>query len=342
MRRATTLCLALAVASATLGVAQEKKSTGFVVTLGQDTIAVEWVERTSSTLTGFYVERVPRVIAWWYTATLRPDGSVERFELRGKRPGGQAVPSSVTMFAADQATVEVTEGDSTRTLAVPLQTYGTPWLRQSYGLYEQSIVRAKMSDMDSMPIAQLFPGSGRTRSSAVWRVSADTMGIAYFGLPMLASVDESGHIMGLTGRNTTGKVEVERVADLDVEGLLARFEAEEMAKGPVGSLSPRDTVNATIGTATLWVDYSRPSKRGRVVFGNLAPWNDVWRTGANSATHFNTSVDLQFGDVVVPAGTYTLWTIPTEGGATLIINTQTDQWGTWGGLGALTWPVKPL
>ncbi|HTD84256.1 MAG TPA: DUF2911 domain-containing protein, partial [Gemmatimonadaceae bacterium] len=76
------------------------------------------------------------------------------------------------------------------------------------------------------------------------------------------------------------------------------------------------------------VAYSRPLKRGRVIFGNIVPWNQVWRTGANAATMFTTDKDLVFGSTVVPAGKYTLWTVPGPTGAKLIFNSETGQWGT--------------
>ena len=93
-------------------------------------------------------------------------------------------------------------------------------------------------------------------------------------------------------------------------------------------LSPRDTAAQTIGPAHLVVDYGRPSKRRREIFGGLVPYDAVWRTGANEATHFRTDRDLTIGSIRVPRGTYTLWTIPARDAWTLIINRQTGQWGT--------------
>lgn len=93
-------------------------------------------------------------------------------------------------------------------------------------------------------------------------------------------------------------------------------------------LSPRDTTAQTIGSAHLVVDYGRPSKRRREIFGNLVPYDALWRTGANEATHFRTDRDLTIGTIRVPRGTYTLWTIPARDAWTLIVNRQTGQWGT--------------
>ncbi|MCA0377415.1 MAG: DUF2911 domain-containing protein [Gemmatimonadetes bacterium] len=94
-------------------------------------------------------------------------------------------------------------------------------------------------------------------------------------------------------------------------------------------LSPRDSISTTVAGSAIKVNYGRPSKRGRVIFGGLEKWGNVWRTGANEATHFTTSKALDFGGKVVPAGTYTLWTKLEESGKwELIVNKQTGQWGT--------------
>jgi hypothetical protein len=125
------------------------------------------------------------------------------------------------------------------------------------------------------------------------------------------------------------KVRVERLEQVEVEAIAARFTAEEASAGVASALSPRDTVRATIGGAEIMVDYGRPARRGRQILGQVVPWNAVWRTGANEATQFTTGRDLVFqGGVTVPAGTYTLWTLPAPGSVALIINRQTGQWGT--------------
>lgn len=92
--------------------------------------------------------------------------------------------------------------------------------------------------------------------------------------------------------------------------------------------SPRDSVHATIGGATIHVDYGRPSKRGRDIFGALVPWNQPWRAGANRATHFTTDKALAFGSTTVPAGTYTLHVLPVNATSwKLIISKKTGIWG---------------
>ena len=79
---------------------------------------------------------------------------------------------------------------------------------------------------------------------------------------------------------------------------------------------------------TVTIQYSRPSMRGRKIFGGLVPYGEVWRTGANAATSLKTDTALMIGNASVPAGSYTLYSLPTATSWKLIINKQTGQWGT--------------
>src|SRR5271167_4969425 len=88
--------------------------------------------------------------------------------------------------------------------------------------------------------------------------------------------------------------------------------------------SPPGTASVTFADGkTLTIAYSRPSMRGRQIFGGLVPYGQVWRTGANAATSFKTDVDLNIGGANVPAGSYTLYTLPGASNWKLIINKQT-------------------
>jgi hypothetical protein len=145
----------------------------------------------------------------------------------------------------------------------------------------------------------------------------------------VARVDSRGRIEGIDATATTIKTIAQRVPNLEFDNVVTGWAAAEAARGgTTGQMSPPDTVRTLIGGANLVVAYSRPFKRGRVIFGNIVPWNQVWRTGANAATMFTTDKDLAFGTTVVPAGKYTLWTVPTPTGAKLIFNSETGQWGT--------------
>jgi len=93
-------------------------------------------------------------------------------------------------------------------------------------------------------------------------------------------------------------------------------------------LSPPERSSTVIDGQTITIDYGAPSLRGRKILGELIPVNKVWRTGANAATTLKTPINLKIGDLDVPAGTYTVYSIVTEKGYQLIINKQIGQWGT--------------
>ncbi len=93
-------------------------------------------------------------------------------------------------------------------------------------------------------------------------------------------------------------------------------------------LSPRAAAEVGLTGATINIDYGAPSVRGRKIFGGLVPYGQVWRTGANAATTLKTTGLLMIGDLHVPAGTYTIYSLPTADGWKLIVNEQTWQWGT--------------
>jgi hypothetical protein len=78
---------------------------------------------------------------------------------------------------------------------------------------------------------------------------------------------------------------------------------------------------------TITVDYSSPRAKGRKIFGGLVPYNEVWRTGANEATTFVTTANLSVEGKDVPAGNYTIFTVPAQDSWTLIINKKTGEWG---------------
>jgi Protein of unknown function (DUF2911) len=78
---------------------------------------------------------------------------------------------------------------------------------------------------------------------------------------------------------------------------------------------------------TITIAYSSPRAKGRKIFGGLVPYGEVWRTGANDATTFVTGADLNIGGKDVPAGNYTIFTVPNADKWTLIINKKTGEWG---------------
>ncbi|WP_299129999.1 DUF2911 domain-containing protein [uncultured Winogradskyella sp.] len=91
--------------------------------------------------------------------------------------------------------------------------------------------------------------------------------------------------------------------------------------------SPKDTAEITLNDLKLEVEYNRPSKRNRTIFGALVPYNKVWRTGANEATTFKTNKNLLIDGILLKKGKYTLWTVPKQKSWKVMFNTKQYEWG---------------
>jgi hypothetical protein len=312
--------------------AQVSDRASFVTRLGDDTIAVEQFARSSDRIEGIRVLRAPRTSVIQYSAILNEDGSVRQFSA-AYRLGGEldAAPrwTSITDFTPRMAVTRFTSGLQTDTIRIPTESPAMPMLMHSYALYEQVVRRAKRTGGKKVRLALVYPGQRDAGGTWVSPVGGDSVAINYFHEDAArARIDGEGRILGLDARSTVLKVVVTRGDEMDVLAPARQFAARDAAGQGLGAISPSDSVHATVGVSRILVEYNRPSKRGRVIFGGLVPYDQVWRTGADAATHFTTSSDIRVGSTVLRAGSYTLWTIPGRSNATLIINSQTGQWGT--------------
>jgi hypothetical protein len=109
--------------------------------------------------------------------------------------------------------------------------------------------------------------------------------------------------------------------------LMAQEQRPAPSKG--GKASPHAAVSATVNGKKIEIVYGRPYKKGRKIFGGLEPYGKVWRTGADEATTLETEGDIMLGSVHVPAGKYSLFTVPNEKEWTLVVNKTVNQWGAF-------------
>ena len=338
---AKTVVAVLAFVASGSSAASAQTSGSFVSTLGVDTASVERYTRAKDKLEGDVLLRYPRVRIVHYVADL-DGGRFKGMSLVSRRvgvdPASPPTFSMVTLLGDTAATVEIQRGGKPDTVNSGRRSYRSgrvtpafPSEPPSFGLYEQMLAFNPPTGLDSVVVTQVSSGVGPSSTISMMRRGKDSVifNSSFFpGWIERASVDASGHITGVDATATTVKTITRRVSGVDFDAIARTWASVEAAKGAAGQMSPADTVRAAIGSANIEVAYSRPFRRGRVVFGNVVPFNQVWRTGANAATQFTTSADLVFGTTLLPAGKYTLWTLPTALGARLIINSQTGQWGT--------------
>ncbi|MEK7403242.1 MAG: DUF2911 domain-containing protein [Gemmatimonadota bacterium] len=296
-----------------------------VYRLGKDTAAIEHFSRTATKLTGEMVQRTGGVVfRLQYDFTLdkgRPTAAV----IRRRQADGTAFPNQPTewrlAFRADSAVREVVWADSTqrRAFAAP-NAFPAP-VTYVYGPMELLAAMGK-GKRDSVPAIGVAGNNvgyvGLETLDAALRIRSGSG--AY---PMLLTLDKDGRVQTVDGSFTTNKLLGTRVAGK------ADIAAIAKTMKPTGALSPRQTAYAAFQQGPIFISYASPAARGRSVWGGtLIPFDTIWRTGANEATHLATSKTIQLGDMTLAPGLYTLWTQHTRTGTFLIVNKQVGQWGT--------------
>ncbi len=94
--------------------------------------------------------------------------------------------------------------------------------------------------------------------------------------------------------------------------------------------SPKGKLEQVVGLTSISIEYSRPGVKGRTIFGDLVPYDKVWRLGANECTKFTCNTDIDFGGQVLKAGTYAMFAMPGKGETwKIMFNTDTKQWGAY-------------
>ena len=156
-------------------------------------------------------------------------------------------------------------------------------------------------------------------------LDADYFRIAWTHL----ALDASDQIVSADASETTEKTRSVRTGYIDVPAAAKQFVAADKAGKGVGIASPSAVARGTVGGELIVAAYSSPRRRNRPVLGTVVPYDKVWRTGANEATTLFFDRALEIGGASIPAGTYSLWTLPKRDGTVqLIINAQHGQWGT--------------
>ena len=307
--------------------AQQADSAAFVTLLGEDTLAVERFVWTPAGIEAETLLRSPTTRVGRYMLEMDADGQLVRYEGRVWAGGS---------FAGEPATTEsaVREGDAfayeriggraaSGTFESEVPVY--PFIDMIHWPFELMLRRAHAMGTPGEIAQPLFSGSRVQPFVVIDQGANNQFGVRHPSRgTMSVQTDDMGRMTGLDAGETTRALTVERVAWLDLPAIAQRFAAADEGGSPFGALSGRGEELATVHGAQISVDYGTPQKRGRVIFGGLLEWGALWRTGANSATHFTTSGDLAIGDLHVPAGTYTFFTRPQPDGGTLMINTRTN------------------
>ena len=304
----------------------------FVTTLGSDTLVVERVVHRPGRIDADVLSRVPRTMHTVYALELSPAGELTRYyaEVHDLRDGTVARRDSVVRVG-DSLRIVTTTGGDRRVTSVAAPRGTLPFIDMVHWPYEVLLQRARLG-AGSMT-APLLTGN-RITEFRVERISVDSATITHpLRGTMRAQVDVLGRLVRLDASGTTRKLVLERRGWMSFDELTSRWLALDKAGRGVTALSGRAQTSAKLGAVNVSVDYGTPAARGRAIWGALVPYGKVWRTGANEATHLTVEggtlvIGSGADTLAIPAGRYTLYSIPEAAGGTLIVNRQTGQGGT--------------
>ena len=308
--------IALTVAAAGCASERAAESYGFVATFGTDTVSVERVTRTASTLISDEVDRFPFIRQRHMVFDLTPDGKLSGKVMDVRTPCG-ATPAErgrrvTARFTSDSALITIADSVGTRRTA--LATHGAltvPHVSMMYSVIELEVATALAHAADAartpdsgIVYRQFYPDRNLGPSfvlhlGTVYPRGNNSVELRHDWLAGRGdiTIDCSRRMLRYSGMRSTCKVSVRRTTEVP-------------------------------DVASIVVDYGRPLARARTLRGNVIELGRVWRTAANAATQFATTAAITFRGLRPPAGTYTLWTVPHAHSVHLIVNNRSGQWGT--------------
>ena len=321
--------------------AQSTERGAYIARLGNDTVHIERFVRQDNRVSGTILQRTPTFRSITWSMTLDGKGDPARYEARTTDAAGAPLLNGVTgtmEFVGDTIVRTSYRNGQAETLriAAPNGTVPSPslpYVGVTFLSYEWGFAaarkRAAAGRDTSLYQLTLLAGQTQPSKTRAWVVGPDSAELSYFGVAKSGyRFDRAGQLVRADWTSTTYRYRIDRLPDADLEPIARAWSAAELSGHGFGALSPRDSAKATIGNAHLTFDYSRPAVRGRKIWGDVVPWDAVWRLGADMATHFTTDVDLAIGETTVPAGRYTLWILPSESESKLIVSRAVNVFGT--------------
>lgn len=309
----------------------------FVAKMGADTVSVETYTVLHNHLYGKAFIRVPEDYIGEFTIHFYPDGTIREFSVVAKDPRNSSVPFEaktgyfpyrLNMNCRNDSCIffNAEKGKAAETVlrhAAPAMDFVGGWV-PLISLMEWNSLRLWQSGIQRLPLRMINDGLG-VYPIAIEKKSSE---LFLFGGPFIEYtkiiVDENGRIRETNGLGTPWNYTVTKHPPMDVDLVARRL---SQTKG-IGVPSPDDTIRTRVKGSTLAIKYGRPLKRGRQVFGNVVPFDSLWRTGANGPTTVMLENDLQFAGTLVPKGAYSLYTVPGKSAWTLIFNKDLQRWPT--------------
>jgi len=256
---------------------------GFLVRLGADTFAVERIRRDGNAVEGAVVRHTPTTTVLRYSITFRPDSSIAVYEESIANADGTPVAPSAQgvaqigmkmTFVDDSVIREVTQNgmpvvkrDAAPRVTLPMVGGTSPYWQE---LALQAVKRSGGAQIGAYGF-----GLGQTSPNMfpVQFVGGDSAEIMLGqGFRRGYRLDRAGQLVHGDASNTTVRLQMTPIRDADIDAIARAWAAKDAVGQGMGLASSRDTASATLDGARIWIDYGRPAKRGRTIWGTLVPF----------------------------------------------------------------------
>jgi hypothetical protein len=297
----------------------------FLTLMGDDTLAVEWMEFGDGYVDAEALVRGNRTTFSRYHMAWNEAGELEAYSAHtwhGGSDEGELLRSEVLVADDSGRSLVLTQGGEERRTELDAEPGSVPFVDMLHWPFETAL-RWQASQGGFQDAVTVFSGRGMRFALSEQADGSYALRHPSRG-PSTVRLDAEGRILALDGTGSTRAYDLRRTTwdELDPEALGATF-----ADRPLGELSGRGEIDDRVAGVHFTGHYGEPRRRGRDIFGSLLAYGVWWRTGANQATHLSLDGDIIIDGEVIPAGDYTLSSIPEEDGGTLIINRRTGQGG---------------
>lgn len=294
-----------------------------LVTLGEDTIGIEHFQIEGDDISIEVIRRVKTVIREEVRMVYRTDGSVKIVESSRFNPSDSLIWQSKMISKGDSLYHEMTRNGKinrwVRSGRPHLLAAQVPYF-VTYTKFIQAYERAPETDF------RFSFNNVPTRVEKAGENQYEITNEIFRTVRVKANAQKELLVLETKGTSLLS-YEARKVERQVYEALKYRW-LNNPGVATISTVSPRIKETFSVQEMEIKVDYSSTSKRGRQIFGGVVPFNKIWRTGSDRATHIEFSQDLLFDGKLIPKGQYTLYTFPKEDHWLFLLNKQTGQWGT--------------
>jgi hypothetical protein len=263
--------------------------------------------------------------------TFFPNGELKEAEGYNYNPGkdSQLVYSYTMKYEGDSTFIQIKRNNTLIHRNYPVKIMVANYLGGYTLVYMLALLPdfAPKKEGDSMVSRHIVFNSARQFTIKRTAARQLIMGSTVMGMFTLF-LDNKGELQSVDGIGTSWNIKGVVVPYLDMDSVIVANLTKDRLHPHAAIVNKLDSIQTTIGKATIKLRYSRPTVRGREIFGQVVPWDRFWRTGADAATKISLDHPVWFNGKELPAGEYSIFTMPSQKGWTLMFNKDANIWGT--------------